>query len=334
MRADRLTLALDAGAVVLPEGARVLLLRPPGEAALDGLPQARAALQGFRPDHDVLAARGEAVSPEWPEGDFSAAVLWLPRARALAEALLARACAALPAGAPVIVTGAKADGVEALLRRLRGLAEVSAPFSKAHGKVFSFASVPMPEAWSAPPPPVQGFRVAPGIFSADGPDPGSEALLAALPPLVGRGCDLGAGWGYLSARLLAASPGIDALDLVEAEHDALACARANVADPRAAFHWADARGWQAAPYDWVVTNPPFHTARAADPELGRAFVAAAARLLAPQGQLHLVANRHLPYEAALDAAFGEVVTRAEARGYKVLSARRPRAARGGARRRA
>jgi 16S rRNA (guanine1207-N2)-methyltransferase len=52
-----------------------------------------------------------------------------------------------------------------------------------------------------------------------------------------------------------------------------------------------------------VTNPPFHVVRAADPGLGRAFVEAARGMLGPRGDLWLVANRHLPYEGALRAAF-------------------------------
>jgi 16S rRNA (guanine1207-N2)-methyltransferase len=41
----------------------------------------------------------------------------------------------------------------------------------------------------------------PGVFSADGPDPASQALAAHLPEkLPTRMVDLGAGWGWLSAR--------------------------------------------------------------------------------------------------------------------------------------
>jgi 16S rRNA (guanine1207-N2)-methyltransferase len=74
----------------------------------------------------------------------------------------------------------------------------------------------------------------------------------------------------------------------------------------------------------VVCNPPFHSARAADPALGAAFIAAAARLLAPRGTLWLVANRHLPYERALDAQFAEVRPLGEEAGYKLVAAGRPR----------
>ena len=51
----------------------------------------------------------------------------------------------------------------------------------------------------------------------------------------------------------------------------------------------------------MIMNPPFHQGRAAEPDLGAAFIAAAARILKPHGRLMMVANRQLPYEAALDA---------------------------------
>ena len=122
-----------------------------------------------------------------------------------------------------------------------------------------------------------------------------------------------------------------ACDLVEADADALACARANVPDPRAAFHWADATAWSGR-YDAVVCNPPFHPSRKADPGLGRAFIETIRDVLAPRGRAWVVANRHLPYEAALSEAFAQVDVRAEARGYKVVELARPRARAKGSRR--
>ena len=127
-----------------------------------------------------------------------------------------------------------------------------------------------------------------------------------------------------SALLELSSPELEqakALDLVEADHLALACARRNVTDPRAAFHWADATRFRPERrYDAVVTNPPFHTGRAAEPGLGVAFITAAAAALAPQGALWLVANRQLPYEAALTRLFREVREIGGDKGFKVLSA--------------
>jgi 16S rRNA (guanine1207-N2)-methyltransferase len=98
----------------------------------------------------------------------------------------------------------------------------------------------------------------------------------------------------------------------------------NVIDPRARFHWADATTFAPdAPFDTVVTNPPFHVARAANPGLGRAFIETARRMLTPRGDLWLVANRHLPYEAALRAAFRDVAETGDDPAFKVFHASHP-----------
>ena len=68
----------------------------------------------------------------------------------------------------------------------------------------------------------------------------------------------------------------------------------------------------------------YHAGRAADPALGRAFIAAAARLLAPKGTLWLVANRHLPYEHALRETFRTVSETGGETGFKILCATHPK----------
>ena len=301
----------------------VLAMRPDGAFDPEGL-GAVTALSTFRPDHDRLARRMPVVTEA--EGRFAAAIVFAQRSRALTEAMIHDACRLLPPGAPVWLDGAKTDGVEAILRALRRWAEVDAVLSKAHGKLVAFRAAPPPAGWAAAPRDVEGFRTVPGVFSEGKVDAGSRALAAALPPLKGAVADLGAGWGWLSAQALR-SEAVTRLDLVEAEGLALDCARRNVADPRAAFHWADATAWtgpEARGHDAVVTNPPFHAGRTGEPALGQAFLAAAARLLAPSGRLFAVANRHLPYEATLRDLFAEVVVHPGGGGYKVLESRRPK----------
>ena len=329
MSDSRLTLALESGAAALPETGRIVVFDPPAKADLSSLPKDRVQLvQGFAPDHAAWNGCGWSVSVD-PEGAFSGAVVMLPRAKAAARARIAEALA-LTGGGPVIVDGAKTDGIDSLIKACRKEgAAVSAPFAKAHGKLFTLSADPADFAnWL----PVEGplvagrYRTVPGVFSADGVDRGSALLVAALPArLKGRAVDLGAGWGYVAGEALSAHPEIEEMHLVEAGHAALACARANIADPRARFHWADATGFAPdAPLDLVLANPPFHASRAADPALGRAFLAAAARMLAPHGQAFIVANRHLPYERDLDLLFAEHAEIGGDPGFKVFRAARPR----------
>lgn len=307
MRSARLSQAIESGLFQLPPEGRIAVLRPRIGDELSDLPRDRVLVAtGFRPDHDWFAARGYATAPR-ATGDFAAAILCLPRAKAQARAMLAEASALVTKGGPVVVDGQKTDGIDAVLKDLRPRVALSETLSKSHGKLATFPAGPELADWMARPAQVDGFTTLPGVFSADGIDPGSALLAAALPAdIKGRVADLGAGWGYLSRTLLAL-PGVKECYLVEAEADAIDCARLNISDDRAQFHWADATTWKAPRgMDHIVMNPPFHTGRGADPALGSGFIASAARNLNPQGVLWLVANRHLPYDRSLTALFREV----------------------------
>lgn len=318
---QRFATALEAGLEWPAEG-RVLLLHPRGDADLTAMPQERCvAVQPVLPE--LQAIHDVETCPVMPKGErFGMAVVFLPRAKDLARALVAQA-AAVTDGV-IVVDGAKTDGVESLLKEVRRRADVAGVVSKAHGKAFWFEAAPVFADWVEQPRQVDGFQTMPGVFSADAIDPASAMLVAHLPKTPGRRVvDLGAGWGYLSHHILMCD-GVEALDLVEADQRALECARLNVTDARARFHWADARDWRPdAAVDAVVTNPPFHTGRAADPALGQGFITAAADMLKPSGRLWLVANRQLPYEAVLADRF----THAEEIGgdarFKILRAERP-----------
>ena len=146
-------------------------------------------------------------------------------------------------------------------------------------------------------------------------------MLEALPPLGGRGADLGCGVGVL-ARAVLASPNVSSLLAIDIDARAIAAARRNVEDERATFDHRDVRGPAPADLDFVVMNPPFHDAGREDRALGQAFIAAAAESLRSGGVCWMVANIALPYEAVLAACFARVTSVTQARGYKVYEARR------------
>lgn len=307
MRSARLSQAIDTGLFTLPPEGRIAVLRPRIGDELGDLPRDRLLVAtGFRPDHDWFAARGYASAPR-ATGEFAAAILCLPRAKAHARAMLAEASALVAKGGPVVVDGQKTDGIDAVLKDLSPRVALSERLSKAHGKLAVFAAGADLSDWAARPAQVDGFTTLPGVFSADGVDRGSALLADALPSdLKGRVADFGAGWGYLARKVLSLAA-VKECHLVEAEADALDCARLNIVDDRAQFYWADATTWKAPRgMDHIVMNPPFHTGRGADPALGAGFIAAAARSLNPQGVLWMVANRHLPYDRSLTTLFREV----------------------------
>lgn len=326
MTLARLAHGLQTGALDLPEQTRVVLMEPGVESDTGILSGRDVTVQhNVKPAFDHFAAMGlETTTRETGPADI--VHVTLPRSRELARGLIAQAEQVAPGGL-VLVDGAKTDGIDAMLKFAKSRVALEGQLAKAHGKLFwfhagnAFADCALP----APAPVAQGWTTQPGVFSADGPDPGSIALLEGLPKsLKGHGADLGGGWGFLTRHLLDI-PGVTQIDLVEADHRALACADLNVTDPRVTFHWADATSWGTpGTRDWVVMNPPFHTSRTPDTALGQAFIRAAARLLKPKGTLFMVANRHLPYETTLANSFGAVQERGGDPRFKILQADQPR----------
>ncbi len=303
--------------------------RLPGGFAAD-----LALVQGFRPWFNALTAAGYDVVPRQAgaRGPFDGALVLLGRHRGENEQRLRDAVLSVKPGGRIVAAGLKNDGAASFARRLeRGIPDLE-HLAKHHGTVLWFSRpddeecarrLPRPE----PAPLIDGrFAAAPGMFSHDRIDPGSALLVEHIPvSLKGRVADFCAGWGYLSAMVAAKCPGVTAIDLYEADCAALEAAKTNLADVAIplGFHWLDlASEAVGGRYDAIVTNPPFHQGRRADPGLGQAIIARAALSLKPAGRFLMVANRQLPYEQILSKDFKRHRVLAEAQGFKVLEALR------------
>jgi 16S rRNA (guanine1207-N2)-methyltransferase len=328
-----LMLPFETGALPpLPSG-RTVFLRAEADAALAPLKSTLVCEQGFRPAFNALVAAGLDARPEVAETGFDHALMLISKHKAVALADLARAHAMLKPGGVLVAAGRGDAGGHAIAKTAAKAFPEVAQASKHHCRVFWLrrgeATPPVLAEWLA----AADFRhvaaidavSAPGVFGWDKIDKGSALLAESLDArIVGRVADFGAGWGYLSRELLKRCPGIAKLDVVEAEQAALAAARRNLAgreDVAIAFRWHDVAVEPGLGlYDWVITNPPFHEGKADDPDLGRAFIKAARRALAPKGRMLLVANRHLPYEPAISAAFRAQRCVAETPAFKVIEA--------------
>jgi 16S rRNA (guanine1207-N2)-methyltransferase len=329
MTTDRLTHCLDQGMLSLPDSGTIAVFGLPHGAEAPEIARDRLqVIDTLKTTHVRLGAQGIDCRTA-PEGPFAAAIVHLGRARDLNQARIHQAVAHTPGGM-IVIDGAKTEGVESILKALKGRLPIEGQVSKHHGKVAWFTSQPVFDDWANPGPTKtnDGWFTAPGVFSADGIDPASKALAELLPKKLGpHVIDLGAGWGYLSANALKRD-GISQIDLVELDHAALECAKQNVSSELAQYHWADATSWKPGTLaDTVIMNPPFHIGREADPDLGRAFIANAAKCLKPSGQLWMVANRHLPYEAELALHFATTQDVGGGTKFKVLHATKPKRSR-------
>lgn len=332
MRNERLSLPFDQGLTESVGDRTVVAIRANPASVYEQF-GSLVCVQGFRPVYDALAQHGLTVEPEVPDGQSAALVIVeLTRSKAESLANIAVGYRLLESGGTLVVDGLKTDGIESVLKAVRKILPVEGTLSKAHGKVFWLRKDGMPSEftdWARALKPALNAAVcytAAGMFSPDDADAGSVLLSAQLGGrLKGKGADLGAGWGWLARQALDGNPDIATLALYEAEHAALACARRNVTDPRAEFHWADVCTLSAASdNDFIVMNPPFHQSRKAEPQLGREFIQTAARMLQPKGTLWMVANRQLAYESALDAHFRSWEYLEQTPGFKCIRATRPK----------
>lgn len=166
------------------------------------------------------------------------------------------------------------------------------------------------------------FISRPGLFSWDRVDQGSSLLADHLPrDLVGRGADFGCGYGYLSAQVLSACPGVSSITCVDADARAIEACRRNI-PARAEYLWHDLTQMPAGcrDLDFIIMNPPFHEGAATQNQLGVSFIRTAASCLKKNAHLYMVANTHLPYESVLAESFRHVYPLAQQRGFKIFRA--------------
>lgn len=297
-----------------PTDGRSLVLGPGAGFRLPGgFGGTLTLVQGFRPDHQALAHAGFEVAAEATGENYDNALVLLGRHRRENEARLMEAMTRVRPGGLIVAAGTKKDGAGSFRKRIETLLPITGHASKYHGIVFWFdrpdaIAEELVAALQAGAPAADGFRTAPGGFSDDGVDRGSRLLADNLPDdIKGHVADFGAGWGYLSVMVAKRFP-VAQIDLYEAHHGSLEAARHNMAQMAAGtpcrFFWRDlASEPTETRYDTIVMNPPFHTGRAAEPDIGKTLIARAAKALKPGGRLFLVANRPLPYEGAMEACF-------------------------------
>lgn len=286
------------------------------------VPRGAVQVSPIIPGAQDLAAMADASADQ--------AVILAPGGVLERDYVLAQALRVLEPGARLIAFAPKDKGGARLKKTLEGFGCVVVEDARKHHRFCSTKRpaepVRLAEAIAAGGPRlVPGLNAwsQPGVFSWDRLDPGSARLIDALPALSGHGADLGCGVGLLAQAVLASSA-VTSLACLDIDRRAVACAAHNLDDARATVRWADVRQWDDSlvGLDFVVMNPPFHDGGTEDRELGVAFVRTAARMLRRGGVCWLVANRHLPYEAALASAFETAAVRDDSGGYKVIEARR------------
>ena len=274
------------------------------------------------------------AAPEIPDGPFAAVLLCGSKQHQETRYLIARALAAVEEGGILACAAANDAGGKRLLGDLESLGLAAEELSKHKSRVVfarKTGSVDQDTvmAWTRDGGMQKildgAFVSQPGIFGWDKIDAGSTLLAETIGDhvLCGTGADFGCGYGFLAAHIMQHYKDIKELYCLDADARAVDACRINLKPyGNVACEWVDLTQPQnnLPPLDWVVMNPPFHEGKKAQHSIGADFIKTAATALRPGGDLWMVANTHLPYEAALGTCFRSFETVCEQKGFKVFHA--------------
>lgn len=165
------------------------------------------------------------------------------------------------------------------------------------------------------------------VFSRTGLDIGARFFMQHLPEnLDGEIVDLGCGNGVIGLSLLAKNPQANVV-FVDESPMAVDSSRLNVetnlpeAFERCEFMINNAlSGVEPFRFNAVFCNPPFHQKHALTDNIAREMFHHARRCLKINGELYIVANRHLDYFHKLKKIFGNCATIATNNKFVILKA--------------
>lgn len=323
----------------------LLLVAPPADDLA-----ARLALEGFGPQALCLSCaaqqRMDAAGVKSTFGlaapdaaPYTAMVLFQPREKALLDMLL-KFCGSLldPAGELWLV-GENRAGIKSAGKRLGDHFARSAKLDSARHCTLFTARAPRANRPFSLDDHLQAWPLAvadrsltvlslPGVFAHGRLDAGTRLLLHALTgpereiSVSGRVLDFACGSGAIGLALVAAFPDAE-LTLLDDSALALESARRTFAvngfeaRPIASDGLSSLLRNGKTPFDWIVSNPPFHAGVRQEAGIARRFLADCPALMRPRGRLCLVANAHLPYGRWLPELFDHVKVLAADREYNV-----------------
>jgi len=147
------------------------------------------------------------------------------------------------------------------------------------------------------------FVTLPGVFSRDHIDPATQLLLQHTDDLpAGRGLDFACGSGVIAKQVLPLATELMACDVspiaIAASEITLAATLEKVQ-----LRLADGIPEDAGQFDFIISNPPFHTGQKTDYDIARKFIRDARQHLNAKGVLRIVANRFLPWPEVIETSF-------------------------------
>lgn len=164
----------------------------------------------------------------------------------------------------------------------------------------------------------------PGVFSHGRFDIGTQLLLENLPQIKGSALDFGCGSGAIGCHILKDNPGIE-VDFLDVSWLAIQSSKETVelnGFKYREMYCVDGISDISSSYRHILSNPPFHEGVKTNYDVTERFIKDAFHKLRPGGDITLVANQFLNYEAILKSSFGNCEELTRAKGFKILQAKK------------
>ena len=244
---------------------------------------------------------------------FDAVVIYFPKTKLRFDYYLSMVSKHLNSGAVIYVVGEKKGGVKGCAKVLETYCNDTAKLDSARHCMLFAASYndyvcnkTLDDWFSKTDVTIEidqqsvslKLLALPGVFSANTLDNGTQLLLNTMTEVTGHGLDFGCGCGVISAALAKRYDcSFTAVDV-----DALAVASSNktFVENDVKANAISSNGLSAIissgdKYNFIVTNPPFHTGTKTDYTITEQLISQAPKLLKRKYQFWMVANSFLPY---------------------------------------
>lgn len=247
--------------------------------------------------------------------DADMILLYWPKAKQEAEYLLAMLLAKLGKETEIVVVGENRSGIKSIEKMFAAYGVVK-KYDSARRCSFYWG-----QCTQQPP----SFQIAdwfktyqvqyqqhslivkslPGVFSHGEFDLGSQLLLDTLPKLRGKVLDFGCGAGVLGTVMATLNPDIE-IELCDISALAIESTKATLIanNISGSVFASDVYSDTAKDYQFIVSNPPFHSGLETSYSATEALLANAPSHQTVKGELFIVANSFLKYTPLIEQAYG------------------------------
>ncbi len=261
------------------------------------------------------------------QNEFDGAIIYMPKAKEQAKMLINNMADCVKHNGQIFLVGENKSGIKSAnklfedvsqqvnkIDSARHCALYCATISKEHDKTCNFDLNDWLK-WYQFEHEGESITVAslPGVFSANELDAGTKLLLDNLPKtLSGDVLDFACGAGVIGCAVAKRYPKVR-LTLVDVSALALHCATLTLErnSIEAKIVASDGLSNVNGRFDFVLTNPPFHTGIQTDYSVTERFIMELKTRLNKNAKLVLVANRFLPYPELINKSLGKVTTTAQ-----------------------